>query len=161
MKRKQRIATVKATGDRYMVDRLDFEQNLVRCWGEVSEAWTDRTGHQGKKKFPMDEVEVSEVEITSELKKELFAQYVRSLKREGYIIGRKGPRSKKLKIFGRRSPREVELANELGIDLATASPSDIATIREIAQDEPERVDDSSDIDFGLLKETAQEFDLVG
>lgn len=90
---KQRIATVKATGDRYIVQRLDIgEKIVVRCWGEVTSYKTGlgrthaerkatgaSTKHAASKAFVRDAVDIAEVEVTGFVAEELLAQAARNM----------------------------------------------------------------------------------
>lgn len=79
-----RIATVKATGERYVVQQIDFRSNKVHCWGELISFSGERGGsafrktHAGSKAFLADAVTVTEVEQSEALVKELFAQAKRA-----------------------------------------------------------------------------------
>lgn len=94
---KMRIATVKATGDRYLVQRLEIPtsgEGRCHVWGEVTGFHTARaatrdlamartasTKHQASKTFPRGAVDVSEeVEITGNLAQGLLDQAARNLK---------------------------------------------------------------------------------
>lgn len=93
-----RIATVKATGDRYLVQRLDLPVGgvaKVHCWGEVvgfktaarrsrDEALTApaKTTHAPSKTFLRDAVEIGEdVTVTGTVAAELMRQMQRNTPR--------------------------------------------------------------------------------
>lgn len=94
---KQRIATVKATGDRYIVQRLSIgatdAQTRVHVWGEVvsmrtGKGYTDAerlatgasTKHATSKAFVRDAVDIAEVDVTGHVAQELLAQGARNMK---------------------------------------------------------------------------------
>lgn len=88
---KVRVATVKATDDRYLVLRLYLPRDAnepakVYCWGEVTKAKGLRTTHGPSKTYLRSEVEVDEVEKTEELVHRLWMQYVRKLRAEGHDV---------------------------------------------------------------------------
>jgi len=87
---KTRIATVKATGKRYIVLQLDFRTDKAHVWGEVIEVVqkgrTLQTRHEGQKTFHLDEVIISEVDRTPPMLRELFNQRIEGLRAEGHII---------------------------------------------------------------------------
>lgn len=93
---KQRIATVKATGDRYVVQRLAIGKTeadtYVHLWGEVMSYKTGRgytreeqlataasTTHGPGKKFLRAAVEIVEVELTGAVAEELLRQSTRNV----------------------------------------------------------------------------------
>ncbi len=73
---KQRIVTVKATGRRHVVCRMEFPKDnspgKVFCYGEIADARETSNGgvrwrwEGGMRKFLIDAVEISEVEFTWE-----------------------------------------------------------------------------------------------
>jgi hypothetical protein len=94
---KQRIATVKATGDRYIVQRMsigsDESSTRVFVWGEVTSYKTGRgysdeerlatgasTKHADSKVFVRSAVDIEEVEVTGHFAQKLMAQAMRNLK---------------------------------------------------------------------------------
>lgn len=93
---KQRIATVKATGDRYVVQRMAIGKSdadtFVHVWGEVMSYKTGAgrtreeqlatgasTKHGPGKKFLRAAVEIAEVELTGAVAEELLKQAARNL----------------------------------------------------------------------------------
>jgi hypothetical protein len=99
----QRVATVRATGDRYIVQRMTIGGNaagsFVHCWGEVVGLKTgrgntdaerlatgSRTTHQGSKTFVRDAVDIVEIDVTGHVARELFAQGIRNLKHTGRVL---------------------------------------------------------------------------
>lgn len=87
-----RLATVKATGRRYVVQQLDIPRDttqptIVRCWGDVVgyKGTTARPGqdpaelgasttHAKSIAFTRDAVDIAEVKMTGRLAHELFRQ---------------------------------------------------------------------------------------
>jgi hypothetical protein len=72
-----RIATVKATGKKYVVQQLDFRTNQAHCWGELMSFDTKKNFRtfEGALKFPLDAVTITkDVTLTQALLDELFAQ---------------------------------------------------------------------------------------
>jgi hypothetical protein len=70
-----RIAKVKATGARYVVQRLDFgKAPKALVWGEVVAMRGTQTKHAGSKQFALSEVEVVNATKTETLVAELFQQ---------------------------------------------------------------------------------------
>ena len=76
-----RIATVKAIGRRYIVQKMDFvgPVTLVYCWNEVTKigARVDRFSHKhrpGAKQFNREEVDVETIPMTWKLLNELIEQ---------------------------------------------------------------------------------------
>ncbi len=83
-----RIATVKATNARYIVQSLDFRANVARCWGEVVKFSGVTAKHGESKSFKLDAVEVAMVPRTPELMSDLFEQCLDDLERRGAIVHR-------------------------------------------------------------------------
>lgn len=94
---KQRIATVKATGDRYIVQRMsigsDDASTRVHVWGEVTSYKTGRgytreerlatgasTRHADSKTFVRSAVDIAEVDVTGHVAEELMQQAAKNLK---------------------------------------------------------------------------------
>lgn len=75
-----RIAKVKSTGQRYVVQQLDFRADVAHCWGEVTVVDSRKgTKHEGSVQFPLTSVEVSKDQpMTQALMDELFAQAVKA-----------------------------------------------------------------------------------
>jgi len=73
-----RIATVTATGEKYVVQQLDFRTNKVYTWGELMRF--DTSGRQanlfeGTKSFPLSDITLSkDVWLDLKLFDELFEQ---------------------------------------------------------------------------------------
>lgn len=86
-----RIATVTATGARYVVQQISIpkrgEVGRVHCWGEVT-SFSARTGtkHAGSKAFLASAVTVVEVPFSAKLMEELFDQYITSLRAKGNVV---------------------------------------------------------------------------
>ena len=71
-----RVATVKATGKRYIVQQVDFRAEKVHCWGEVV-VTSERKGtkHEGTKAFILSAVDIqNDVPFDDKLMRELFEQ---------------------------------------------------------------------------------------
>ena len=88
---KVRIATVQATGDRYLVSRLYLptvttEPAKAFCWGEVESTKGRSTKHGERKVFLLDAVEVDEVVKDEELVHQLWMQGIRKLRAAGHDI---------------------------------------------------------------------------
>lgn len=72
-----RIATVKATGKKYVVQQLDFRTNQAHCWGELMSFDTKKNFRtfEGALKFPIEAVTITkDVVLTQAILDELFAQ---------------------------------------------------------------------------------------
>lgn len=76
----ERIAMVKATGKKYVVQQLDFRTGRCHCWGELI-SFEFRKNVLVKHKydavhsFPLEAVSISkDVALTPDLMSELFAQ---------------------------------------------------------------------------------------
>lgn len=102
----QRIATVKATGDRYIVQRMSIgktpAESRVYVWGEVTgmktgRAYTDAerlatgasTTHAASKAFTRDAVDIAEVDVTGHVAQELLAQGARNMKATRIVSSRR------------------------------------------------------------------------
>lgn len=82
-----RIATVKATGKKYLVNYIDFRTNKVVCWGEVTKAKGLKTWHEPNKVFLLDAVEISPEQPKDQaFVDSLFYQCIDSKRSEGYDI---------------------------------------------------------------------------
>lgn len=85
-----RIATVKATGRRYIVQQIDFSRTpTVHCWGEVTAVSSGRRqvqGHDDSLSFPREAVEVAAVKDTAELRNSLTRQGVDFLQAQGHFV---------------------------------------------------------------------------
>lgn|SRR5574338_331186 len=82
-----RIATVKATGKKYLVQYLDFRANKAVCWGEVTKRVGLRTWHNGTKAFLLDAVEIGpERQKDAAFVSELVDQMLEGLKEEGHDV---------------------------------------------------------------------------
>ncbi len=72
-----RIATVKATGKKYVVQQLDFRTNRAHCWGELMSFDTKKhyRTFEGAKAFDLGEVTITkDVVLTQAVLDELFTQ---------------------------------------------------------------------------------------
>jgi hypothetical protein len=82
-----RLATVKSTGKKYIVNFLDFRANKVICHGDVSKATQfGATTHTGAVTFPLADVVLAEVVKTMDLVDELFMQNINGQKEAGADI---------------------------------------------------------------------------
>lgn len=82
-----RIATVTATGNRYIVQQLSLgktpEGDRVHCWGEVVSIKGLSTKHSASKTFPRGEVEIAELPSSFSLLEDLWHQNIRELRARG------------------------------------------------------------------------------
>jgi hypothetical protein len=82
-----RIATVKATGKKYLINYLDFRANKAVCWGEVTRAKGLKTWHGPSKSFLLEAVEIGlEQPKTQAFVDSLFFQTIEGQKAEGFDI---------------------------------------------------------------------------
>ncbi len=81
-----RVATVKATGKRYIVCFLDFQSGKVNCYGELIKSKGLATTHGPNKAFLLDAVEVKDVVKDLTLVQSLFEQSVASKREEGHDV---------------------------------------------------------------------------
>lgn len=87
MNRLCRVATVKATGKKYLVQFIDFRANKVVCWGEVVTFRGTGTRHDGTKAFLLEFVEIgSEEPKTQALVLCLMDQMFASKREEGHAL---------------------------------------------------------------------------
>jgi hypothetical protein len=87
MSRLCRVATVKATGKKYLVSYVDFRANKVVCWGELATFRGLGTRHEGTKAFLLEFVEISaEMPKTEALVTELMNQTFASKREEGHRV---------------------------------------------------------------------------
>lgn len=76
-----RIATVNKTGQRYVVQQLDFRTNRCHCWGELMSYDTKKCSRtfEGAKVFDLAEVTIAkDIPLTTKLLDELFDQSVQA-----------------------------------------------------------------------------------
>ena len=94
MNRLVRIATVKATGKKYIVQFIDFRANKAVCWGEVVTFRGTGTRHEGTKAWLLEAVEIgAEEPKTQAIVSCLFDQMIASKREEGHNIDvRRTPR---------------------------------------------------------------------
>jgi hypothetical protein len=146
-----RIATVKATGARYLVQSLDFRANQAFCWGEVVWAQGSRTKHEESKRFALCDVEIAPVDKTPELCAELFEQAVAGRQAAGHVLARSGRKHTTITDFGTREqiqarvaraerfvrdlPAEIkDIAVQLGMDLdSELTAADRAALASLAK----------------------------
>lgn len=92
-----RIATVKATGKKYVVQQLDFRTNQAHCWGELMSFDTKKNYRtfEGALKFPLEAVTIAkDVTLTQAVLDELFNQSLEAHK-EAIETGKMSVRSAK------------------------------------------------------------------
>lgn len=78
-----RIATVKATGKKYVIQQIDFRTDRVHTWGELMSYDTKKCSRtfEGAKAFAINEVSIAkDVPLTTKLLDELFEQSVEAHK---------------------------------------------------------------------------------
>jgi hypothetical protein len=95
-----RIATVKATGRRYVVERIAFarkpwEADKVFCWGDVESYFRKggaaRAVHEKDgKSFARADVDIAEVEVTDALYRGLLAQSAEVRREAGHVVEQRG-----------------------------------------------------------------------
>jgi len=87
-----RVATVKATGRRYIVQRLylptDGQPSKCFCWGELTSYRGLDSKHETSKVFLLEEVSVALTPKTIGLMEELFLQNIEALRAAGAVITR-------------------------------------------------------------------------
>lgn len=118
---KVRIATVKATGLRYIVSRMYFPKNpnekaKAYCWGEVVAYRGTQAKHEKSKIFIAEAVDVVEVERTEALMLELFEQNVSLRRKAGHIIERRG--RKNLDYIDHGTKEQMEKRDEINAKIA-------------------------------------------
>lgn len=76
----ERIATVKKTGSRYIVQQLDFRTGKCYCWGELMGFDTKKgSKHESSLSFPIEQVSIqNDVVVDLKLYDELFEQSKRA-----------------------------------------------------------------------------------
>lgn len=83
----KRIATVKATGKKYLVQQVSFGTPAkVHVWGEVIRSKGLGTTHETPKAFLLDAVEIAEVPWTHALVAELFKQGCDAKREAGHVL---------------------------------------------------------------------------
>jgi hypothetical protein len=85
-----RVATVTATGERYLVQTLNIgatpEQSRCHCWGHVTSYRGLSSKHDKSKAFRLDAVKIDNVRKSPALLDSLLRQYIESLRKQGYVI---------------------------------------------------------------------------
>ena len=113
---KTRIATVKATGKRYIVDQLDFRANKAHVWGEVTSVTAKgaalQTRHDGRKAFLLDAVTIAEVDRTQELLRGLFDQGTQGLRDKGHVLEERTARNGGKRVTDLGTPAQIEARRE-------------------------------------------------
>jgi len=90
-RRTVRIATVRATGRRYVVAHIDFstdDAGVAVCYGDVVSGRGGHWKHGGTLRFPVADVAVATVPRTDGLFCELFEQSVAAREANGSIVRR-------------------------------------------------------------------------
>lgn len=127
-KKQIRTATVKKTGNRYIVQSIDFSLEKVFVWGELRSYRGTKATHYKSLRFRLEEVDIIEAERTSELLDELFEQSRREIKRSGYKVHD----STNTILHSFTDPNKVKaIAQELDIDLALATSEEYDAIVEL------------------------------
>ncbi len=113
---KTRIATVKATGKRYIVNQLDFRANKAHVWGEVTAVVPKgrvlQTRHDGQKTFLLDAVDITEVPRTRELLEALFNQRLDGLRAQGHVISDHTTRRGNRRVTDHGTPEQMRARAE-------------------------------------------------
>ena len=82
-----RVATVKATGKKFIVQQLEFSKNpKAHCWGNLLEYKGLSSKHEGSISFAMKDVEISEVPRTIQLLDAMFMQTVHERRDRGHVL---------------------------------------------------------------------------
>lgn len=85
-----RLATVLATGRRYLVNSIDFRADRVLLWGEVTAHRNAGTTHEPAFWLDLSAVSIAEVPKTIELARELFLQGCQALRDSGHTVALSG-----------------------------------------------------------------------
>lgn len=114
---KTRIATVKATGKRYVVQSLELPKDprhakKAHCWGEVVSYKGGSAKHGESKHFLLDAVDITEVERTPALLRALWDQGIESLRAKGHeVVVRTSRRGNvNARDYGTRAQQETRAA---------------------------------------------------
>ena len=86
MSKQIRLATVLATGARFIVNCIDFKTDRVLCHGSVVVAQGSRTQHERGVWFPLASVQIATVEKTPAFCADLFNQHVAQLRAAGAVL---------------------------------------------------------------------------
>lgn len=127
-----RIATVKATGCRYIIQRVDFDVDRVHTWGEVTRFSRTSSRHGASKSFALADVTVADAVKTEALVYALGTQALDNMMRRGLLLDVWGGTHRRYEVTGRLSPEAVALAGEMGVDLADATDEEIEALRELS-----------------------------
>ena len=110
---KIRIATVTATGQRYLVESRYFAKSKrpddvdkVYCWGELTSFKGLASKHEAKRTFLATAVTVAEVDHTVELLRELFDQRLKGLKEKGVEMTRRVTRTGNIRVTIHGTPEQ-------------------------------------------------------
>lgn len=111
-----RLATVRATGRRYIVARLHLPAGgpaRVQCWGEVTRAHGCRTTHGATLVFDRADVDIADAEKTPALVHALFLQNVEAVRATGVNVTLSGRKHVTATIRRPVSPAVRALATEI------------------------------------------------
>jgi hypothetical protein len=124
-----RIATVKATGRRYVVERIAFarkpwEADKVFCWGDVESYFRKggaaRAVHEKDgKSFARADVDIAEVEVTDALYRGLLAQSAEVRREAGHVVEQRGRN-----YVDRGTPEQAEASRAAAEDIRAALAGD-------------------------------------
>ena len=85
-----RVATVIATGERFLVQTLSIgatpEQSRCNCWGHVTSFKGLSSKHEKSRTFRLDAVKVENISKSPALLGELLKQHIDVLRKQGYTI---------------------------------------------------------------------------
>lgn len=81
-----RIATVTATGHRFLVNSIDFRSEKALLWGQVTAARGVNTTHEKAFYVALAEVTITEEPKTEQLVRALWLQYHDSLRAKGHEV---------------------------------------------------------------------------
>lgn len=86
----QRIATVRRTGERYLVQQVNLDRNLVFCWAHLTGTGygpkKEQVQLEGSVSFPRGDVHLETVRLTTGIALDLFEQY-RLARRDDLMSG--------------------------------------------------------------------------
>ena len=97
----KRIATIKATGQRFLVAFVNFDTERATLFGQVTQFRGLQFTHAGFQTADLADVEISPVAVTSDLLRSLVAQYIDSRRAAGAKVESGG-----MRYFDHGTPRE-------------------------------------------------------
>ena len=88
----KRIATVRATGQRFLVLAIDFNTDRITLFGNVRRFYGLQFQHDGFRTIDLSEVEISPVRVTTDVLRSLVEEYIESRRAAGATVdsGRRG-----------------------------------------------------------------------